>query len=42
MLARLLEVQPEFRISTLEQTIPPQKTLLARYQAALRLAGAPE
>ena len=42
VLARLLEVQPEFRISTLEQTIPPQKTLLARYKAALRLAGAPE
>jgi adenylate cyclase len=42
VLARLLEVQPEFRISILEQTIPPQATLLRRYQAALRLAGAPE
>ena len=29
-------------ISILEQIIPPQLSLLARYKAALRLAGAPE
>ena len=42
VLARLLEVQPEFRISTLGEAIPPQPTLLARYEAALRRVGAPE
>ena len=42
VVVRLLEVAPDFRISLLEQIIPPQPTLLARYKAALRLAGAPE
>jgi adenylate cyclase len=42
VVARLLEIQPDFRISILERIIPPQQTLLARYEAALRLAGAPE
>jgi TolB-like protein/Flp pilus assembly protein TadD len=42
VVATLLEIQPAFRISILEQIIPPQLSLLARYKAALRLAGAPE
>ncbi len=41
-IAELMRLSPDFRISILEQIIPPQPATLPRMQAALRKAGAPE